>query len=187
MCLPWARRVTGAIGKSWSGVPQGSPLGGRSRSRTPVVILGNVSSFYPPGVSSGKNSKTSAGPPAEFFPLGNKTSYRACCLKLGSPPSPEIRRRAVSDGSDLVVTMYSSGLSPGSYHPIRVLPWGVSSLVRRKRGHRVLRRPLQPWSTCEGPFVALPGVMGSTGVHLVAGLGARRVVVWDGVHAFGHV
>ena len=33
------------------------------------LYLGNVSSFYPPDVNSGKNSGVFAGPLAEFFPL----------------------------------------------------------------------------------------------------------------------
>ena len=34
-----------------------------------VLLKGNVSSFYPPDVNSGKNSGVFAGPLAEFFPL----------------------------------------------------------------------------------------------------------------------
>ena len=34
-----------------------------------LVTNGNVSSFYPPDVNSGKNSGVFAGPLAEFFPL----------------------------------------------------------------------------------------------------------------------
>ena len=45
-----------------------------------LVTNGNVSSFYPPDVNSGKNSGVFAGPLAEFFPLWKKAGHKACCL-----------------------------------------------------------------------------------------------------------
>ena len=53
-----------------------------------LVTNGNVSSFYPPDVNSGKNSGVFAGPLAEFFPLWKKAGHKACCLSGWLNPGP---------------------------------------------------------------------------------------------------